>query len=81
MDNQPIIGEIRTFAFPYAPEGFLPCDGRILKIHANTMLFAYLGAKYGGDGKFTFALPNLPSDSFPGQYLCIAVVGSYPQRY
>jgi microcystin-dependent protein len=53
-------GEIRLF--PYAtviPAGWLPCEGQILTISSNQALFALLGTNYGGDGKTTFALPDL----------------------
>ncbi|NOT83720.1 MAG: phage tail protein [Methylococcaceae bacterium] len=57
--NEPIIGEIRSFGFNFAPVGWASCDGRSLRIAENTALFSILGAAYGGDGTHTFALPNL----------------------
>jgi microcystin-dependent protein len=53
------IGEIRMFGFNYAPEGWIPCDGRILSISQYEPLFALLGFNYGGDGNTTFAVPDL----------------------
>ena len=57
------LGEIRSFAVsPVAstlPEGWLPCDGRTLSISSNSALFALIGNTYGGDGRTTFALPDL----------------------
>ncbi|BCL76185.1 tail Collar domain-containing protein [Jeongeupia sp. HS-3] len=53
------IGEIRIFGCNYAPAGWAFCDGQILPISQNTALFTLLGATYGGDGKTTFALPDL----------------------
>lgn len=55
----PFIGEIRTFAFTYAPMGWATCNGQILQIQQNTALFSILGATYGGNGSTTFGLPNL----------------------
>jgi microcystin-dependent protein len=55
----PFIGEIRAFAFTYAPYGWATCDGQILNITQNTALYSLLGITYGGDGKTTFGLPNL----------------------
>lgn len=55
----PFIGEIRAFAFTYAPYGWATCDGQILQIQQNTALFSILGNTYGGDGKTNFGLPNL----------------------
>lgn len=47
------------FAGNYAPEGWLPCDGRLLSVQQNNVLFSLLGTTYGGDGVSTFAIPNL----------------------
>ena len=56
---QPYVGEIRMFAGNFAPKGWATCDGQLLPISQNTALFSLLGTFYGGDGKSTFALPNL----------------------
>jgi microcystin-dependent protein len=53
------VGEIRAFAFGVVPRGWMPCNGQLLPIRQNQALFSLLGATYGGDGKTTFALPNL----------------------
>lgn len=53
------LGEIRLFAFDYAPQGWMPCDGTILPINDNEVLFTLLGTTYGGDGVTTFALPDM----------------------
>jgi len=55
----PFVAEIRIFPFNFAPKGWAFCDGQILPISQNTALFSLLGTTYGGDGKSTFALPNL----------------------
>ncbi|MBV9932127.1 MAG: phage tail protein [Alphaproteobacteria bacterium] len=55
----PFVAEIRIFGFNFAPKGWAFCDGQILPISQNTALFSLLGTTYGGDGKSTFALPNL----------------------
>jgi len=55
----PILGEIRTFAFGFVPSGWAACDGQVLPINQNQALFALLGTTYGGDGRTTFALPDL----------------------
>ncbi|GAA0357380.1 phage tail protein [Bacillus horti] len=55
----PFIGEIRVFSGTYAPLGWAFCNGQLIPISQNTTLFAILGTTYGGDGKTTFALPNL----------------------
>jgi microcystin-dependent protein len=58
MSDQ-FVGEIRIFAGNFAPTGWAFCSGQILPISQNTALFSLLGTYYGGDGKSTFALPDL----------------------
>jgi microcystin-dependent protein len=55
----PFVAEIRMFGGNYAPRGWAFCNGQLLSISQNTALFSLLGTTYGGDGKTTFALPNL----------------------
>ncbi len=55
----PYVGEIRFVAFSFAPQGWALCNGQLLPISQNEALFNLLGTTYGGDGKTTFALPNL----------------------
>jgi microcystin-dependent protein len=57
--SDPFVAEIRIFAGNFAPKGWALCDGQIMPISQNTALFSLLGTTYGGDGKSTFALPNL----------------------
>jgi microcystin-dependent protein len=52
-------GEIRMFGCAYAPSGWAKCDGQLLQIAQNQLLFTLLGTLYGGDGVTTFALPDL----------------------
>jgi microcystin-dependent protein len=53
------IGQIILFAGNFNPKNFMLCNGQILAIRTNTALFSLLGTTYGGDGKTTFALPDL----------------------
>jgi len=55
----PFVAEIRIFPFNFAPSGWAQCNGQLLPISQNTALFSLLGTFYGGDGKSTFALPDL----------------------
>jgi microcystin-dependent protein len=55
----PFVAEIRIFPFNFAPTGWAFCDGQLLPLSQNTALFSLLGTTYGGDGKSTFALPDL----------------------
>jgi microcystin-dependent protein len=56
---EPFLSEIRIFSFGFAPKGWALCNGQLLPINQNQALFALLGTTYGGDGRQTFALPNL----------------------
>ncbi|MBA4175049.1 MAG: phage tail protein [Leptothrix sp. (in: Bacteria)] len=55
----PFIGEIKMFAGNFPPRGYAFCDGQLIAIAQNTALFSLLGTYYGGDGRTTFALPDL----------------------
>jgi microcystin-dependent protein len=57
--SDPFVAEIRIFPFNFAPTGWAFCNGQLLPLSQNTALFSLLGTTYGGDGKSTFALPNL----------------------
>ena len=65
----PFVAEIRIFPFNFAPKGWAFCDGQLLPLSQNTALFSLLGTIYGGDGKSTFALPDLQGNApmHPGQ--------------
>lgn len=56
---EPFIGEIRWVGFNFAPRGWALCDGTLLPISQNQALFSLLGTTYGGDGRTTFALPDM----------------------
>ena len=64
--SDPFVAEIRIFAFNFAPTGWALCNGQLMPISQNTALFSLLGTNYGGDGKRTFALPDL-QDNAPMQ--------------
>jgi microcystin-dependent protein len=57
--NVPFLGEVMAFAGDFAPSGWALCQGQLLSIAQNQALFALLGTTYGGDGRTTFALPDL----------------------
>ena len=56
---EPFLGEIELFGFNFAPKGWATCSGQLLSIAQNQALFSLLGTYYGGDGRTTFALPDL----------------------
>ncbi len=55
----PYVGEMRMFGGNFAPAGWMFCDGQLLPISENEVLFQLIGTTYGGDGQTTFALPDL----------------------
>jgi len=56
---EPFLGQIIQTGFNFPPRGYALCDGQLLPIAQNTALFSLLGTTFGGDGKTTFALPDL----------------------
>jgi microcystin-dependent protein len=56
---QPYVGEIRMFGGNFAPAGWMFCEGQLLPISENEIIFQLIGTTYGGDGQETFALPDL----------------------
>ena len=73
------VAEIRIFGFNFPPTGWAFCNGQLMPISQNTALYSLLGTFYGGDGKSTFALPNLqgaaPIDQGQGPGLSNRTVG------
>lgn len=57
--SEPFLAEIRIVGFNYPPRGWALCDGQILPINQNQSLYSLLGTTYGGDGRTSFALPDL----------------------
>lgn len=56
---EPFLAEVRIMSFNFAPRGWAFCNGQLLPINQNQALFALLGTTFGGDGRVSFALPNL----------------------
>lgn len=57
--SEPFVGQISCAGFNFAPRGWALLDGQLLSIAQNTALFSLLGTQYGGDGRTTFALPDM----------------------
>lgn len=57
--SEPFLAEIKLVGFNFPPRGWAHCDGQILPINQNQSLYSLLGTTYGGDGRTTFALPDL----------------------
>ncbi len=78
---EPFLGQIELFPYTYAPARWMPCTGQLLPINQNQALFSLLGNNFGGDGRTTFALPNLEGKApAPALQYYIAVEGVYPSR-
>ena len=93
--NEVFIGELAQFPYNFCPAGLDYCHGQLMPIHPNEALFSLLGTAFGGDGKVTFALPNLRKSKADGSYYSqgeqlpdgtpyiesyICVEGIYPTR-
>ena len=57
--SEPFLAEVKMVGFNFAPRGWAFCDGQILPINQNQSLYSLLGTTYGGDGRTSFALPDL----------------------
>lgn len=65
--SDPFLGEVDLVAFNFAPKGWAMCQGQLLAINQNQALFSLLGTTFGGDGRVTFALPDLRGRRIVGQ--------------
>ena len=78
---EPLLGQIALFPYNFAPKGWLGCAGQLIPINQNQALFALIGTTFGGDGRTTFALPNLQGKApAPNLQYCIAMMGVFPPR-
>lgn len=57
--SDPYVAQISTFAFGFAPRGYALCQGQLLAISSNDALYSLIGTIYGGDGRTSFALPDM----------------------
>src|SRR5216683_1399869 len=64
--SEPFLGEIKVISWNFPPKGWAFCNGQLLPINQNTALFSILGTTYGGDGRTTFALPDLRGRTLVG---------------
>src|SRR2546423_3579082 len=55
----PFLAEMRWVSFNFAPRGWAQCNGQLMPINQNQVLFSLLGTTYGGDGRVNFALPDV----------------------
>ncbi len=73
----PYLGQIQMFGFNFAVRGWSLCNGQLIAISQNTALFSLLGTIYGGDGRSSFALPELRG-RVPMHYGSGPGLGNYP---
>ena len=77
----PFIGQVQLFPFTFAMTGWSTCEGQIFTITQYQALYSLIGFTYGGDGRTTFAVPNLKgAEPLPGMKYYIALEGLYPPR-
>ncbi len=85
------IGEVRALPYDFCPKDWAPAWGQTISINQNHVLFALLGTRYGGDGRETFALPDLRGAALVSKdehgkkpvaplMWCIAMKGNFPER-
>ena len=74
------IGQVAYFGFDWPPQNWALCNGQTLSISNYQALYALIGNKYGGDGRQTFALPNLMPTEPDQPTPCICVNGVFPPR-
>ena len=79
MEKSELVGTIILFAGNFCPDGYSYCDGQIISITSNLVLYNIIGTRYGGDGKTNFALPklNTEADNIGVKYI-ICISGIYP---
>ncbi len=79
---EPMISQIAVFGSNFCPKGWMEAKGQILRINEHQALYSLLGTNYGGDGRTSFALPNLPSNQTGSgaPVICIAMTGLFPSR-
>lgn len=80
---EPTIGQVIMFAGNFAPKDWVFCEGQLVPIGDYQSLFSILGNTYGGDGRITFALPDLREveKAHPQVRFIIAVQGQFPSRW
>ena len=73
----PMVGQISLFPYTFTPAGWMFCEGQLLPISENEVLFQLLGTTYGGDGAETFGLPDLRAAAPAHLHYAISLFGSF----
>ena len=75
------MGQALLVGFSFCPRETIPAEGQLLPIDQFQALFSLFGTTYGGDGRQTFALPDLRgTEPVQGMRYCIVAYGIYPPR-
>lgn len=78
---EPIIGTVQLFAFDFAPQGWLVCNGEVFNVTTHEQLFSLIGFNYGSQGRSFYKLPDLTDKSpLPQMKYYICYEGHYPSR-
>lgn len=75
---EPFLGQLTLLPAGKSYSHWAPCDGKLLPINQNQTLFSLLGNRFGGDGRTSFALPDLRSEAPEGLAYHIAIRGIFP---
>ena len=67
IGNNALLGEVHAFGTNFCPRGWAETHGQMLPISGNEALFSLLGTQFGGDGRTTFALPDLRGRAILGE--------------
>lgn len=78
---EPLVGEICQYPYNFAPKNWAPCHGQLMSIMQNQALFSLLGTTFGGDGRTTFALPDLRPKDTNGNVIQVQVGEIYEGRH
>lgn len=73
----PMVGQISLFPYNFAPAGWIFCEGQLLPIAENEVLFQLLGTTYGGDGENTFGLPDLTAAAPKNLHYALSLFGNF----
>ena len=78
---EPFIGQILLLPYNFTIKNWAFCEGQLIQISSNQALFSLLGTQFGGDGRTTFALPDMKGkEPVPNARYQIALQGIYPSR-
>ncbi len=75
------LGSIGLVGENFCPYGTMEAKGQILAISQYDALFALFGWVYGGDGRTSFALPDMSKEiKVEGMRYCVVVRGIFPSK-